>query len=222
MQDDSGLKKILSLSWAYGLLQWLVGTPQAMRWVSANCWNLKGGETVVDIGCGPGGILRYLPPTIKYIGFDISEKYIEAARKRWGSRGEFVVGTAESISQRFSTSPLQADLVLCNGVLHHLDDIEVLKVLDFARQVLGRRGRFVVLEPTYLLHQTRLSKFIMSRDRGQNIRSDNEWRRILSSAFHLCDTRVLTGLIRIPYIHLIAECRLGMVGESGFDADGAA
>ena len=46
------------------------------------------GEKVLDIGCGPGDILEYLPD-VKYTGFDLSPEYIEAAKKRFGERGRF-------------------------------------------------------------------------------------------------------------------------------------
>jgi SAM-dependent methyltransferase len=36
-------------------------------------------DKVPDIGCGPGDVLNYLP-AVNYTGFDISEKYIDAAK----------------------------------------------------------------------------------------------------------------------------------------------
>jgi SAM-dependent methyltransferase len=46
------------------------------------------GEKVLDIGCGPGEILEYLP-AVDYVGFDINPKYVEAVQKRFGGRGRF-------------------------------------------------------------------------------------------------------------------------------------
>ncbi len=47
----------------------------------------------------------------------------------------------------------------------------------------------------------------MSKDRGQAIRLERAWRELGErSLFGKSDTSVLTGLIRIPYTHLLLEC----------------
>ena len=45
---------------------------------------MKGGEKVVDIGCGPGFIVNDLPPSISYAGFDTDERYIAYANAHFG------------------------------------------------------------------------------------------------------------------------------------------
>jgi len=57
-------------------------------------WKLKGGETIVDIGCGSATILKFIPLDAEYLGIDISENYIRAARKRFSARGTFFLGSA--------------------------------------------------------------------------------------------------------------------------------
>ncbi len=63
MQDTSGIKRFLSIASVYELFQILVGSHYSRNWISRNFWRLQGGEKVVDIGCGPGDMLRYLRPT---------------------------------------------------------------------------------------------------------------------------------------------------------------
>jgi hypothetical protein len=57
------------------------------------------------------------------------------------------------------------------GVFHHLDDMEAEQTLAFAKLNLKPGGRFVAIEPCFLAHQSGLSRWIMSRDRGRNIRN---------------------------------------------------
>ncbi len=147
MQDTSGLKSLLSISWVYKTFQIVVGAKYGRDWISRTFWRLRGNEKIIDIGCGPGDVLEYLPTTVEYVGFDISPEYIEAAKKRWKDRAHFVVGTPSQMKQQLDDRLRNADLVMCNGVLHHLDDQEAIDVFELAKASLKPGGRFVCLEP---------------------------------------------------------------------------
>ena len=214
-QDDGGLKKLLAFSRLYEFFQThLLGGKKARRWLAKNVWKLKGGETVVDLGCGSGTVLEYMPPDIDYVGIDISESYVRAARKRFSERGRFFLGRVSDILNQDDSRIRTADMVLCSGLLHHLPDDEVIEVLELSKRIMKPNGRLVCLEATYLAHQTRLSKWIVSTDRGRFVRSEQEWKDLLSRAFNNYSTWILTGLIRIPYTHIVIEC----VNEESSDA----
>ena len=89
MEDKSGLKGFLSVSWVYDKFMKLLGAENAKNWLAENYWRLNGGEKVVDIGCGTGTILNSLPRDVIYVGFDISEDYIVAAQKNFGKNRVF-------------------------------------------------------------------------------------------------------------------------------------
>lgn len=207
MQDDSGLKRILSDSLVYERFQDFVGAKSVRKWLAVNYWRLQGGEKVVDIGCGPGVVLDYLPGTVRYVGFDISKPYIESARRRYGQRGTFLVGTAEEFVSAPDDRMKGADVVLCNGLLHHLDDVETLHVLELAKQILLPTGRLVCFEPVFLAHQGYFSKWVMSRDRGRNVRTEQGWKNLVGRVFSRFSTSILTGLAKIPYIYIVIECQ---------------
>jgi SAM-dependent methyltransferase len=207
MQDNSGLKGILSSSYIYEKFQNLVGVKPTRKWLAKNYWKLSGGEKVVDIGCGSGATLDDLPPDISYVGFDSSENYIAAARQRCDRRATFIVSTARQLLERPDPRLNDSDLLLCNGVLHHLDDEEVICVLKLAKQILTNTGRLVCFEPTYLAHQGFLSAWLMSKDRGKNVRFEGDWKQLASSVFEVCQTGIATNLYRLPYIHIIIECQ---------------
>jgi SAM-dependent methyltransferase len=207
MQDDRGLKRLLSVSWIYELFQNLVGAGKARRWLAHNCWQLRGGEKVVDVGCGTGIVRRYLPADIEYAGFDVSEKYIARARQTFAQNGTFLVGTAGDFLPDPDPRLCGADLVMCMGLLHHLNDEETLQVLQLADKILRPGGRLVCWEPAFLLHQDPISRWLMGRDRGRNVRTEREWKTIAAKVFTNVSTSIVTALLRVPYVHIVIECR---------------
>ncbi len=206
MQDDSGIRRILSLGGIYAAVQSLAGANRARRWLAERYWRASAGTKVIDVGCGTGEVLDFLPTNVRYVGFDLSAQYIARAQARYGARGEFLVGTAADFLTHADSRLADADLVLCNGLLHHLDDAEVLDVLALAARALKPMGRMVCLEPTTLAYQVPWSRWLMSQDRGKNIRREHEWKSLVARAFPSFETHILTGLYRIPYTHIVIEC----------------
>ena len=205
-QDDSGLKRLLTIPRFYELFQRFLGGDNAKKWLVKNVWKPRSGEVIVDIGCGSGNILEYLPLDIEYLGIDISEEYIRSARRRFSARGNFFLGTAHDFVNQYDSYFGSADLVLCNGLLHHLSDCEALEILELSKRIMKSEGRLVCLEATFLARQTLLSRWILNRDRGKHIRSEQEWKKLIGQAFESYSTHILTGLIRIPYTHIVIEC----------------
>lgn len=211
MEDHSGLKQLLSLPWIYDQFQNLVGAKRARRWVADKQWKAAGGEKVVDVGCGSGDALHYLPADVTYVGFDISSSYIDAARRKFAARrATFLVSTAKELLDQFDDRLSNADLVICSGLLHHLDDADVKDVLQLANQVLKPGGRMICVEPAFLECQGRISHWIMSQDRGCNVRPEQEWKDLVQQVFPEYRTHILTNLIRIPYVHVIIEAKKSM------------
>jgi SAM-dependent methyltransferase len=202
MQDDKGLKAVLTAPSLYSLFQRAIGATYAREWFIRECLRPRPRHRIIDVGCGPGETMELLPDP-EYIGIDISEAYILEAKRRYGHRALFLHGTTQTC---FGDERLRdADLVMCLGVLHHLEDDEVRQLFAFAHHHLKPGGRFVGLEPCYLAHQSRASAWIMSRDRGRNVRSEEAWKSLLVSEFGGSTTSVLTGLIRLPYTHIVLE-----------------
>lgn len=209
MQDNSGLKRLLGLSWIYASFQSAVGGTRGIKWIAENFWRAKAGQRVIDIGCGPGNTAHLLPPDVHYVGFDISEPYIESARKKFhlDSNKLFIVGVAEDFLLDPPAQMKNADLVIMNGLLHHLDDDSALTALRLARAALAPNGRLVCLEGCYLINQAPIARWILQQDRGQNVRSEHDWKKLVANVFDDFETHILTGLLRIPYTHIVIEAR---------------
>lgn len=158
------------------------------------------GEKVLDIGCGPGDILNYLPP-VNYLGFDINADYIKAAQKRFGKRGRFFCGDVglAAIDEEAGTF----DLVMATGVLHHLDDGRAAQLFELAYKALRPGGRLITYDGCYVAGQPRLARFVVSHDRGEFVRRREDYTRLAAGCFSKVEAFVRHDLLRIPYTHLI-------------------
>ncbi len=213
MQKDNGLTSFLKYGGAYDFLQKVAGTHKVRAWVASRYWRAEKSSVIVDLGCGTGTALNYLPSGSSYIGVDASSKYIERARKHYGGRGTFFTSTISDAMADSTLSQSCADLVLCNGLLHHMDDDQALETIDYARSLLSSTGRFVCTEPTFLAHQSYVSRLVMGWDRGKNIRSETEWKKLFQNKFSNIDTNIFFGVSSFPFIRIVVVMTKSDIGE---------
>jgi SAM-dependent methyltransferase len=205
MQINSGLRSILALPWVYRLMAHILGNEANRQWFIDDVLCLRDGQKLVDVGCGPAEILDRLPG-VEYVGLDISDVYIQAAGAKFKTRGgtKFLSGSVED----WTRNPLtyEADVVLAHGVLHHVDDDEAKKILEFAYRALKDNGRFNFYEPCYLIWQSGISAYFMSFDRGQNIRTEQQWKQLANSIFPIVSTNIATSVNRLGYVSIVGQC----------------
>ena len=159
------------------------------------------GARILEIGCGPGTIVRYLPPT-EYLGFDLSPRYVKLAKKRF-PKAHFV---CERVSQ-FSLAKEQSfDVVLALGIVHHLEDAEARQLFQIAYGALKPGGKLVTIDGVWADGQSPAARWLLAKDRGEYIRSKREYVGIASQVFSNIRPSVRHDLLRIPYTHLILEC----------------
>jgi len=195
-------RAILSLAAGYRLFGKLAGAHRLRVEHVKRYIRPKAGDRVLDCGCGPGDFLEYLPD-VDYVGVDISEDYIESARGRFGDRATFRVG---SVGHETMSEEGHYDLVLANGLLHHLDDHQAGLFLRVARRCLKPSGRLVTLDGCYTDGQSRGARFFLDRDRGSYVRSLEAWLDLVRPVFPTVEPHVRHDLLRIPYTHVIMEC----------------
>jgi SAM-dependent methyltransferase len=203
-QSTRGLYSILSLPSAYSLYQSLVGGLRGRERVIREIVRPGPGERVLDIGCGPGDVVDYLPPGTRYVGFDESEAYVSAARQRYGDRAEFY---CERVGEKTFEARGEFDVVLAFGILHHLDDPEALELFRLAARGLKPGGRLFTLDGCYVPGQSRFARWMLDMDRGKNVRTEEEYLRLARAVCGEVTPVIRHDLFRIPYTLLILECR---------------
>jgi cyclopropane fatty-acyl-phospholipid synthase-like methyltransferase len=195
------IRSVLAVPAAYNLWWKLVGGPGWAKVLVSEYIQATAGARILEIGCGPGTIARYLPQAA-YVGFDVSSKYIEMARKRF-PQAEFV---CERVSQ-FSLAKQQSfDVVLAIGIVHHLDDQEARQLFKIAFDALKSGGKLITLDGVFTSDQSAAARWLLTRDRGEYVRNEGEYVKIASQVFLNVKASIRHDLLRIPYTHLILEC----------------
>ena len=89
MSHNSGLQSWLKVPLLYNLFQDAIGGNALRRRFIRNHVRAKGGDKVIDIGCGPAQILPWLPE-VDYLGLDTNPACIASAKQMHPGRGTFV------------------------------------------------------------------------------------------------------------------------------------
>lgn len=205
---DSGLHRILNRAGAYGMLQKLLlrGGSRA-RYVREFVRPFAGCR-VLDIGCGPADILEHLPGFIgEYAGFDMNPEYIEAARRRWGSRGSF---RCERVDAAMTGARGHYDIALANGIVHHLDDAEARALFSVASRALRPGGRLITYDNVYIDNQHWFARWLIDRDRGKAVRTREAYEGLARGSFRQVECRILHDTLRVPYTILVMSCVKGV------------
>lgn len=196
------MRSILGLPLMYRVFSRAIGADRMRRLYSEKHIRARKRMKVLDIGCGPGDILEYLPD-VDYTGFDLNGEYIAAAIKRFGSRGKFFCADVNNVDRESGAY----DIVLANGILHHLTDNEALGLMRLADSCLAPGGRFVSLDGCFVDGQSAASRYILRNDRGRYVRSQQGYKALADDVFPAVDTYVYNDFLRIPYVHIVMECK---------------
>ncbi len=195
------IRSVLAIPAAYNLWWNMVGGPALAKVLVSEYVHPNVGMRILEIGCGPGTIAGYFAGT-DYLGFDLSPKYIERARKRF-PQAEFV---CERVSQFSLAKQRSFDAVLALGIVHHLDDEEARQLFQIAHDALKSGGKLVTLDGVWTSDQSSGARWLLARDRGEHVRNEGEYVKIASQVFANVKASVRHDLLRIPYTHLILEC----------------
>jgi SAM-dependent methyltransferase len=214
----TGLRAVLSLAGFYEFVQNSLGARHyrceiAKTYVRSS---MPGPLRVLDVGCGTAQILEHLP-ACTYVGIDFSDRYIEAAKRRYGDRATFLL--TEATAAPFDRWRGNVDCILMLGLLHHLDDADSVSLFRAAGPALAPDGVVIAVDPTVSPDTHPLGRFLAARDRGRNVRAPAAYAALASQAFHEVKLHVRHDLLRVPYSHAILECSQPLANGSSPGGD---
>ena len=145
---------------------------RAIRAVIRRDLVLGGRARTLDLGCGPGAFADLFVGG-DYVGVDLNPRYIAHATRH--RAGTFLVGDARAVDLpdgRF-------DQVLVFGLLHHLGDDDVRRVLREARRMLAPGGRILAIEDIPALSRLNVVGRLLHRvENGEHIRPPGAYSRL--------------------------------------------
>lgn len=168
-------RRILNYAPVYQFMQHYGGFFGARLASMARHLPIEDGSTIVDVGCGPGYLRSHLPQGCRYIGYDTDTPYINFARRHHAANAEYHCQIFDSAAARLSAP---ADIVMMNGLLHHLTDDEARTLLVDATACLRPGGRIFTLDGCYVPDQSWFKKTLLDADRGQYVRSQSAYARL--------------------------------------------
>jgi SAM-dependent methyltransferase len=147
---------------------------------------------VLDAGCGTGEFAP-LFDAAGYLGVDVHEGYVRYAA-RLNPRHRFL--RADLVGWPGDGAPF--DLVLINGVMHHLDDATARGLLQVAHRHTRPGGTLLVIEDVHLPEAGAATSLVHSLDHGAHIRPADEWKRLVSEFVQIEETETFKSGV-CPY-----------------------
>jgi len=95
-------------------------------------------QTILDIACGPGILLKHLDDSCKYNGFDLNNKFIAHINKKHN----LDLKTGSVIDEK---SYSDADVIVAMDILHHISKKQREKVIQLCLEY--AKNKVIVCEP---------------------------------------------------------------------------
>jgi SAM-dependent methyltransferase len=162
---------------------------------------LRSGLRVLDIGCGPGYVASYLNGCT-YVGFDIDERYIQYAQSRYSDRHTFYCRPFDSSAVNLFD---KFDLVLMNGLLHHLPDDQARDLINHSQAVLNTNGLLLTLDGCYQDGQSPIARFFLDKDRGVYVREAEGYKVLVESVFEQVEIFIHSDFSVVPYTYIVTR-----------------
>ncbi len=204
----SGVRSLLAHPMVYDSFQYMVG---AYAWRKRVVREfilpiLRPTTKLLDIGCGTCEILKLLPDDVEYHGFDYNEAYIAQAKKRFAHRN--ATFECRSVGSETTEQDVRYDIVLAFGLVHHLDDHEVKSLVGNVKNLLTPTGKLFLLDPVYCENQSSWSRFVVSTDRGRNVRTSDQYMNLYRHTFPHVEAFLDHSPLRIPYTGITVACSI--------------
>lgn len=192
-----GIRRILELPLLYNFFQSLIGGEKHRHEHYSKYFDLSPGSRILDLGCGTASLLRWLPDYIDYTGIDIEEKYIRWNVQNFHKRGSFYLENVIEADRKEWHSYF--DAINAHGLLHHLSDQDSHILVSRAWKYLKSNGYLITVDSAYHESQHPVSRWLVSLDRGQNVKDAKGYQEVAQRVFHNVKGEIISDHLWIPF-----------------------
>ncbi len=150
-------------------------------------------HSIVDIGCGDAEIASYFDIKTRYIGIEISKRYVDSAKKKYPYFKFYQMDITKNNSLSLTNS-----VFLLLGVIHHIDDEKSKNLIHQLKLIDG--SVIIALDGVRVKNQHVIAKLLMKMDRGKFIRTKPQYEKIFVDFKFYMRNKPL----RLPYNHIIS------------------
>lgn len=194
---STGIRSVLAHPAIYNLFHNITGGNKFRKTYFTKYFSLSPGSKVLDIGCGSGVMLDFIREDLDYHGIDFEPAYIDFCKEKFGDRGQFFLEKAdENWRDEWEGN---FDAINAHGLLHHLSDEEGEKLIRMSNYYLKPGGYLVTFDTSYHDNQSAISKWLVSKDRGQNVKHNTEYHKLGEKHFNTVEGTLFTNYSRLPY-----------------------
>lgn len=188
----------------YELFQFWIGRRGLSEIVHHKIIKPQGVKKILDFGCGIGYHSTEFPNS-EYLGIEPLQGCVDKANKMFkNSKNSFILGDHTTLK---SIPDSSFDLIIAIGVLHHINDSIFDEFIRESHRILKSGGRLTTLDPVYHKNQSLISKWVVSRDRGNWVRNVDGYLGPIRKMYRQEPThKIYTNLLKIPYDHISIEC----------------
>jgi SAM-dependent methyltransferase len=195
------IRSLLENPAIYRSLQFAMGAYKDRQLFVKNYVKASDGDVVLDIGCGPADVLEHLP-RVDYWGFDVDERYIFRAQQVAHKPHQIYCKEIEEADLCYIPP---VDIVLMSGVLHHLSDDKISRILKLVSNCLKPEGRLVTIDPIFTPNQNLIAKYLINLDRGEFVRGATDYQNLVSRHFKKIQLNIRQQSW-LPYTRCYMEC----------------
>jgi ubiquinone/menaquinone biosynthesis C-methylase UbiE len=194
----------LGKSAGYYTFKRAIGADKAMAVFASEYIRPVPGERLLDVGCGVGDMLEYLP-RVSYVGIDMNAAYLETATRRRGREDARFVHA--SVDELPSLGLADFDAAIVISALHHLTEDQVTNLVASLQRVVKLGGRLVTVDPVWQPDQATTARVLIALDRGRHVRDIDGYARLIGKGFDDLEFTVRSDLLRLPYSYCVSRSR---------------
>ncbi|OGE30962.1 hypothetical protein A2631_04755 [Candidatus Daviesbacteria bacterium RIFCSPHIGHO2_01_FULL_44_29] len=132
----------------YDLLLELIGYGYTQRIKVVKLLKLRGGEKLLDVGCGTGTLLqvaKQLHPEVNMFGVDIDNNVLSLARKKV-NKNKLQIAFTQASANNLPFKDRTFDIVVSTLIFHHLPTQVKIQAISEIYRVLKPKGRFLLAD----------------------------------------------------------------------------